>query len=589
MAGGPKDKMETPKKLTLKISRKASMSSNGPASASQNENTSFFSTPPVATPDAMSPPTGFPGLSIIGSSALDSAAMPPPAVPPTPTDGKPKLKLKLNKSQPSTPITDNHPNRTPLPARTPLPMAPPLVESPASSTPSVPLTITKSGRTTKPTAKKRAKADYDTDEEKETKEIDHEPAKKKAKILPLSIKLKNSKAIDPVRRSSTIKLLPKDTLRTNHAMREPGSGFDSEMEDVEPDPITEEEVVLRMMEGPECDYINECLNSKKFPSGGMDFKLKWVDERRAVVIVQGRMFAAVLVDLPTITEATKTWDKKLVLKSADVCQMLLVFASVKSDAEAKSIELPKVLFDGYRWPHGLTPPMHDAVHRRFRKRLHKNEILNKEQEVQRLLEEDRKALSTRIEWVDERQNTMPADTPNVQMLDADGDEDAEGEVDEVYEVEGDGVDMTELEAELQRELERGMLDEIEPETPAQGGDTPVAPGHTPAIDADAAENQGDEDLFGDGESGEDYDDDEEDSDEDLDPAERERREQVRGIRDEVKDIDRQIEKLESQMAAQQNPLLRKRLQERLKGLNEDKRLKLASIGEVPPEDEEDEE
>lgn len=441
----------------------------------------------------------------------------------------------------------------------------------------------------KPTAKKRAKADFDTDEEVEmANNTTAEPAKKKVKTMPLSIKLKSSKAADAIRRGSTIKLLSKDTLKTNHKLREPGSGFDSEMEDAEPDPITEEEVVLRMMEGPECDYINECLNSKKFPSGGMDFKLRWVDERRAVVIVQGKMFAAVLVDLPTITEATKTWDKKLVLKSADICQMLLIFASVKSDQEAKTIELPKVLFDGFRWPHGLTPPMHDAVHRRFRKRLHKNEILNKEQEVQRLLEADRKALSTRIEWVDERQTTTQAETPNVQMLDADGDEDAEGEVEEVYEVEADGVDINELEAELQRELETGMLEEMELETPAQAGETPTAPGETPAADAEDAATKGDEDLFGDGESGEDYDDDEEDSDEDLDPAERERREQIRGIRDEVRDIDRQIEKLEAQKAMQNNPLLRKRLQERLKGLNEDKRLKLASIGEVPPDDEDEE-
>lgn len=437
----------------------------------------------------------------------------------------------------------------------------------------------------KPTPKKRAKADFDSDEEvKMTNNATAEPAKKKAK----TIKVKSSKTADAIKRGSIIKLLSKDTLKTNHKLREPGSGFDSEMEDAEPDPITEEEVVLRMMEGPECDYINECLNSKKFPSGGMDFKLRWVDERRAVVIVQGNMFAAALVDLPTITEATKTWDKKLVLKSADICQMLLIFASVKSDQEAKTIELPKVLFDGYRWPHGLTPPMHDAVHRRFRKRLHKNEILNKEQEVQRLLEADRKAVSTRIEWIDERQATTQAETPNVQMLDADGDEDAEGEVEEVYEVEADGVDLNELEAELQRELETGMLEEMELQTPVQAGETPAAPGETPAADAGDAANQGDEDLFGDGESGEDYDDDEEDSDEDLDPAERERREQIRGIRDEVRDIDRQIEKLEGQMATQNNPLLRKRLHERLKGLNEDKRLKLASIGEVPPEDEDEE-
>lgn len=415
------------------------------------------------------------------------------------------------------------------------------------------------------------------------------PPQKRPKM---TIKMKTGGGEDR-RNSINIKRITKvDNLTSNSYARQPGSGFDSELEDAEPDPITEEEIVLRMMEGPECDYINECLNSKKFPSGGMNFKLKWIEERRAAVTVEDKMFAAVLVDLPTITEASKTWDKKLVVKSADICQMLLVFKRITNEAEARTAELPKVIFDGYRWPHGLTPPMHDAVHRRFRKRLHKSEILNKEQEVERLLKADKNAINTRYEYVGERRGTMQIDTPTAEMLDADGEEDAEGEIDDM-EVGAnglasgfEGVDM-DLEAELQRELEAGMEDEFSMGTPAEAGATPAAPVDTPAPGAEAGEGQGDEDLFGDGESGEDYDEDDEESDEDLDPAERERREHVRGVRDELKDIDRNIEKLEDQIAAQNNLLLKQRLQQRLKGVKEDKRLKLASIGEVPPDDDDD--
>lgn len=446
------------------------------------------------------------------------------------------------------------------------------------------MTTTKAGRTSKPSARKRAQNDEDEEEEEAT--ASKPPPQKRPKM---TIKMKTGG--DDRRNSINIKRITKvDNLTSNSYARQPGSGFDSEMEDAEPDPITEEEIVLRMMEGPECDYVNECLNSKKFPSGGMNFKLKWVEERRAAVTVEDKLFAAVLVDLPTITEATKTWDRKLVVKSADICQMLLVFKRINSEAEARTAELPNVLFDGHRWPHGLTPPMHDAVHRRFRKRLHKSEILNKEQEVERLLKADKNAISTRYEYIGERRGTMQIDTPNPDMLDAEGDEDAEGELEEIEGGAngiGNGFDM-DLEAELQRELEAGMEDEFSMDTPAEAGATPAAPVDGLASGAEGGEAQGDDDLFGDGESGEDYDEDDDESDEDLDPAERERREQIRGVRDELRDIDRNIEKLENQIAGQANPLLKQRLQLRLKGVREDKRLKLASIGEVPPEDEDEE-
>lgn len=440
--------------------------------------------------------------------------------------------------------------------------------------------MTKAGRTSKPTAKKRAKADVESDDETEMDGNASEHAKKKLKTIKL-------KSDDP-RRTGSFRIAIKDSHKQTFT-REAGSGYDSEMEDAENDPIVEEQIVLRMMEGPECDYINSCLDSKKFPSGGMDFKLRWLDERRALVVVQGRYYAAALVDMPTITEGMKTWDKKLMVKSADISQMLLVFARVNDEHSARTAELPKVIFDGHRWPHGLTPPMHDAIHRRFRKRLTKSEILNKEQEVQRLLDADKNALSTRWEWIDERRGTMQGGTPDVDMQDAEGEEDAEGELDDLFDQQhGGGDDMVDadLEAQLAAEF-REASDEGETQTvdtPAQAANALEA--SAPEISASGAgakTNRVGDDGFGEGESAGEYDDDD-DSDDDLSPEEREQRDLVRGVREDVREMEKAIAALQVQIASQSNAILKKRLQGRVKSLEEDRRLRLASIGEVPPED-----
>ncbi len=71
--------------------------------------------------------------------------------------------------------------------------------------------------------------------------------------------------------------------------------------------------------------------------------------------------------------------------------------------------------------------MHDCIHRRFRKRLSKKEIKDKEAELERLLAEDKKALSTRFQVVDENYQSQPEDE---EFDDGEDEEDALGEPDD---------------------------------------------------------------------------------------------------------------------------------------------------------------
>ncbi|KAI5299418.1 hypothetical protein KEM55_002185, partial [Ascosphaera atra] len=104
--------------------------------------------------------------------------------------------------------------------------------------------------------------------------------------------------------------------------RPKGVGYDSEASDTEIDPALEEEFVLRMQPGEDCDYLRQAIEEKRFgpPSrGGADVSFKSLtrDGRRAVVTIRGHVYAATLVDLPCVLEAMKSWDKRGWYKSAD--------------------------------------------------------------------------------------------------------------------------------------------------------------------------------------------------------------------------------------------------------------------------------
>lgn len=115
-------------------------------------------------------------------------------------------------------------------------------------------------------------------------------------------------------------LVRQPTLKVKPVGRIPqkplGEGYDSEAEDREVDPVIEEQFLFRMMPGEHCDYLRTAVQAKQVgiprSQGGADFQIKWLDDegRRAMVTVKGQLYAAILLDLPTITEGMKTWDKK---------------------------------------------------------------------------------------------------------------------------------------------------------------------------------------------------------------------------------------------------------------------------------------
>ncbi|KAF4626367.1 hypothetical protein G7Y89_g11793 [Cudoniella acicularis] len=510
------------------------------------------------------------GLPKASSPATPSAA--------TPGGSRPTPKLKLtNKSTPSTPA--------------------PVVEDALKPKKS------KAGRATKPSAKvldsrKRVKEESDSDDDGST--IAVQPATKRPKIK-MMVPGKQPPPKTPVGQTPILAIKAK--IKGKPPKRQPGEGYDSEASDRETDPMIEEEFVLRMMPGEDCDYLRQAIVEKKIglsPSmGGANIHMKFFapDGRRAAITIRGHPYAAVLVDLPCIIEGMKSWDKRGWWKSADICQMLWVFSPIQKEEDAKTIALPKIV-DGetYQYPHGLTPPMHFARKRRFRKRISRTAIEAIESAVQRLLDADSKAKSTRWEMVDpeaeSRQASQayspgPGGSPgyNAGQDEYSEDEDAEGEADDMGGYFGNNHgqaiiegDLGDLDADLEADLEAAMqAEEFEAATPMStlGGATPfTTTGETPAATMAPEEDSGDESM-----EGEDDDDDEDDEAGEIDEDEKARIAQLQGLREDIAELEKQIQSVQAQQAAQANPILKKRLDENVRKLKAELQLKKSSLGE----------
>lgn len=370
-------------------------------------------------------------------------------------------------------------------------------------------------------------------------------------------------------------------------VRPVGVGYDSEAEDIEVDPAIENQFILRMLPGEDCDYLRKAIEEKKIGipvrHGGADVQMRFFDRegRRAMVIIQGRQYAAVLLDLPCVIEATKSWDKKSWFKSADVFQMLLVLGRVQGDEQAKSHPLPReVDQETWQYPHGLTPPMHYVRKRRFRKRVSYRTIEAVEEEVERLLEADEQAIagggSTEYTILDLDRLRDESQAHDEDEADAYG---ALQEQDGYYEEEEeDDEAMARL---MEQELGGDEDDEPVIPVPESANANPHAPhvstipisnGLLPDPTATPSASAGTETD----------DDDDEDADGAVDEIDEDalaEQQELAQQREEIADLEREVHNAQQQLDRQTNPLLRQRLAAKVASLQSDLELKRASLGE----------
>lgn len=375
-----------------------------------------------------------------------------------------------------------------------------------------------------------------------------------------------------------------------------GEGYDSEASDREEDPTIEEEWILRMMPGDDCEYVRQMINERRIglprSQGGAEIFFKfWHSEgRRATVTVRGRHYAATMVDLPCIIEGMKSWDKKGWYKSADICQMLLVFAPIKDEKDAETIDLPKIVDPNtFQYPHGLTAPMRNARKNRFRKRIRREAIEAVEDAVEALLAADAAALESRYEMVEPEVGSRtpgygygsPRDSDGGLEYSANEAEDAEGEDDTTdYFNQDQSVVVADepMDEDFEAEMEAAFNDDLETSfmeapTPSSQAivDTPMTTAAGPTEVA-AEEDSGDESV-------EDDDDDDDDDESEEDEDERARAAELQGAKEDIIEMERTLEELSRQYAAQSNPILKNRLKDRVDKTRAELQLKKSAIGE----------
>ncbi|RAL04608.1 transcription initiation factor TFIID subunit 7 family protein [Aspergillus ibericus CBS 121593] len=332
-----------------------------------------------------------------------------------------------------------------------------------------------------------------------------------------------------------------------------GVGYDSEASDTEIDPSIEEQFILRMPDGPDCDLLQRAIRERRFDRSEFSFKPLTREGRRAIFRVRDRQYAAALVDLPCIIEGMKSWDRRGWYKSADICQMLLVLGSVANEQEAMDYPLPADILHPddktLQYPHGLTPPLRWVRKRRFRERISTRTIEQVEKAVEDLIAQDEASLAPpRYELVDS------ASLNRAEGLVQSGEYDYDDEYDDEQDAEG--------------EMDEGMEDAGEPPSEAgvyQAGTPMATKPSTPAPDTSGDESDGSDD----GDEPED----------ELDDEQLEQQRQMQQQREEIAELEALIRAETAKWEKMQNAILKGKLAKRIHDLKQDLSLKKVSIGE----------
>lgn len=361
--------------------------------------------------------------------------------------------------------------------------------------------------------------------------------------------------------------------------RPTGVGYDSEASDAEIDPSIEEQFILRMIPGEDCEYLRQAINERRFDRGEFAFKPLTREGRRAILKIRDKQYAAALVDLPCIVEGMKSWDRRGWYKSADICQMLLVLGPVVSEAEAIGYPLPSEVEAPddrtLQYPHGLTPPLRWVRRRRFRDRISTRTIEQVEKAVEDLIAQDEAAIGPpKYELVDSTKFARAEGL--VQSGDYeevyDDEQDAEGEAEE--EIPGDGG-FDDVEDALAAEMEAALAAEAEDwATSSQAGPsvphlyhagTPMATKpSTPAGDTSGDESEESEDDV---------------PEEELDDEQLEQQQQLQQQREEIAELEALIRSKTAKWEGLQNAILKNKLGSDIQRLKKELALKKVSVGQ----------
>ena len=406
-----------------------------------------------------------------------------------------------------------------------------------------------------------------------------------------------------------------------------GVGYDSELDEREADPVILEGFILRMLPGPDCDYIRDAIEKGTLGvsrlQGGANVNMRFLDTqgRRGMINVNGHHYATSLVDLPCIVEGMKSWDKKGFIKSIDICQMLLVLGPCKTDEEAKLYPLPyDVNPHNYQYAHGITAPMKWVRKRRFArfKRARVDDVEAVDRKVQAMLEADGKAdevdyqVTDRDPRLDEPQysGTEEEDSDDDEEDEGEGEEDANGEPDDYFAEQNadDTFDETpgygatpqdEIGDEEVNDFER-MLAEEEENAAANGvashdlshlapetaGDSSFAVTSTSASPSAAAADTPASGMSANQTSD---DDDDADEDEEKDEDEADDDENTQQVKERIQDLEERIKEQTETLKRTQNTILRRKIAGKIAELKGDVSTMKRSIGlgEAEGDDEEE--
>lgn len=286
-------------------------------------------------------------------------------------------------------------------------------------------------------------------------------------------------------------------------------GYDSEAPDREEDPTIEEAIVLRMLPDESLDRLAQMCADNDFSK----FSVKFLDPRRAVVSVEDELYAAQLLDLPTVTEVQKTFDGKNIYKSVDICQILLVTQKVSSEEEVLKV----LSREPQPFQHGITPPLHNVRNRRFHQRISNKVIETIESKVDELFKKDAAAQDVQYE-----------------LLDASAIEQQPGViVSDEFSIDTNAHDMEEEEEEEEDDLD--MADELE---------------KVFKEDKDAKEDEDEDDE---------EDDDDDDEEDDLDEEQHDVRQKNKQLKQDIQDLQTKIHDKEQEANATLNKIIKGRL------------------------------